>query len=462
MTYRDALLSSQYSAGVWGIGYIGFSSILHLVDRGVTAVGYDTNPSRVADINAGRFPAPGIENWTDLRPAPYLERGLLRATIRIEDILDPKVLVHLVAVPTERNGRPWWEPLTCVIHDLATALAAGPHRALPPLVIIESTLTPGTTDELILPALREHGLRIGEDILVGVAPRRDWFSSADRNLEKVDRVCCGVDRASAEATRDVLSLVCSHLHMASHYRSGEMVKCVENAYRHLEIVMANQLSLAYPDVDICEVLQLASTKWNMGFFQPGFGTGGYCIPLAGQYLIEGARDPDALGIVAKALADDVAMRHIVAEAVVRRGCRNVGILGLSYRGDLKVTVMSPALLIARSLVELGANVKVNDPLYTPEEITAATGVPAFSVPDDLHQFDALVVNAVHSRYSEPDVRSAILALSSRQLLIDSQGQWNCWPWPEGAQYFRAGSAGWLGGAAREAKGASGKRASSGA
>jgi nucleotide sugar dehydrogenase len=264
-------------------------------------------------------------------------------------------------------------------------------------------------------------------------------------LEKVDRICCGVDRASAEATRDVLGLVCGRLHMASDYRIGEMVKCVENAFRHLDIVMANQLSLAYPDVDICEVLQLASTKWNMEFFQPGFGTGGYCIPLAGQYLIEGARDPDALGIVSRALADDVAMRRIVAEAVVRRGCRNVGILGLSYRGDLKVTVMSPALLIARSLIELGASVKVNDPLYTPEEIADATGAPAFRVPEDLHQFDALVVNAAHSRYSQPDVRSAILALSSRQLTIDSQGQWSSWPWPEGAQYFRAGSAGWLGG-----------------
>jgi UDP-N-acetyl-D-mannosaminuronate dehydrogenase len=101
-------------------------------------------------------------------------------------------------------------------------------------------------------------------------------------------------------------------------------------------------------------------------------------------------------------------------------------------------------LIAKSLVALGAHVKINDPLYTPEDIAEATGAPAFSVPGDLDQFDALVVNAAHSRYSEPDVRSAILALSSRQLIIDSQGQWSGWPWPEGAQYFRAGSAGWLG------------------
>ena len=443
MTYKNALLKNKSTVGIWGTGYIGYSTMLHLAAEGVVCVGYDPDPQKVALINSGGHPVPGLNDWINIDPLPLLADNRMVATGNVQKVLDRNVRVHVVAVPTERGGQPWWEPLRQVVTHLAEALSNGGRPTTPPLVVIESTLTPGTTDNLILPILAAHNLEIGRDLLLGIAPRRDWFVSPDKTLRTLDRIFCGIDTASTDATYDFLSILCMNLHRASNHRVGELVKCVENAYRHVEIVLANQLCLGYPDIDMREVLSLASTKWNMGLFHPSFGTGGYCIPLAGQYVMQGATYPETLSLLSAAFESDIDMRRRVAQAVLSRGRQSVGILGLAYRGDLKVSAMSPTLLIAQHLRDAGASVKINDPYYSAEEITRTTGSPTFELPDDLELFDTLLVNASHERYQEPDVKRAVLARADTLLVIDNYGAWSHWEWPPQAQYYRAGSRGWL-------------------
>jgi len=443
MTYKNELLKNTSNVAIWGTGYIGYSTMLHLAAEGVNCVGYDPDRERVALINRGGHPVPGLNDWINIDPLPLLAENRMRATDNVQEVLGPNVLVHVVAVPTERGGQPWWEPLRQVINHLADALAAGRRRRIPPLVVIESTLTPGTTDNLILPILADHDLEIGRDLLLGIAPRRDWFVAPDKTLRTLDRIFCGIDADSTEATYDLLTILCTNLHRASNHRVGELVKCVENAYRHVEIVLANQLCLGYPDVDMREVLSLASTKWNMGLFHPSFGTGGYCIPLAGQYVMQGATYPETLSLLSAAFESDLDMRRRVAQAVLSRGRQAIGILGLAYRGDLKVSAMSPTLLIAKHLVDAGASVRIHDPYYSADEITGATGSPTFELPDDLEMFDTLLVNASHERYLEADIKRAVLARADTLLVIDNYGAWSHWEWPPQAQYYRAGSRGWL-------------------
>lgn len=443
MTYKKALLENKYTVGIWGTGYIGYTTMLHLAAEGVVCLGYDPDHQKVEQINSGGHPVPGLNEWIKIDPLPLLAEHRIRTTGNVQEMLDRNVLVHVVAVPTERDGQPWWEPLRQVVNHLADALAVGERRTPPPLVVIESTLAPGTTDQLILPILAAHGLEIGRDLLLGIAPRRDWFVAPDKTLRTLDRIFCGIDADSAEATYEFLSILCMNLHRASNHRVGELVKCVENAYRHVEIVLANQLCLGYPHVDIREVLSLAGTKWNMGLFHPSFGTGGYCIPLAGQYVMQGATYPENLSLLSAAFESDMDMRRRVAQAVLSRGHRAVGILGLAYRGDLKVSTMSPSLLIAKHLLDAGASVKIHDPFYSAEEITRATGSPTFELPDELEQFDTLLVSANHERYMEPDVKRAVLARADNLLIIDNYGAWSDWEWPSQAEYYRAGSRGWL-------------------
>ena len=201
------------------------------------------------------------------------------------------------------------------------------------------------------PFLKKKKLTIGKNILLSVAPRRDWFIEGVKNLENLDRVYGSTDTKSAKVTRDVLSIVCKKLHLASSYKVSEMVKSVENAYRHMDITLANQLSLAFPKDNIREVLKLVGTKWNIETFHPGIGTGGYCIPLSSRYILSQVKSRNKLSLLRETIKTDDGMSRVVANSIANKGFKKVGILGLSYKGDLKVSVLSKVIPLVKSLTK---------------------------------------------------------------------------------------------------------------
>jgi nucleotide sugar dehydrogenase len=244
---------------------------------------------------------------------------------------------------------------------------------------------------------------------------------------------------------EVLSIVCDNLIRAPDHKHAEMVKSIENAYRHVEITLANQLSLAYPRIDMSEVLRLVGTKWNIGTYHPSFGTGGYCIPLASQYVLAGADKPEHLTILEKAIETDSRLPLIVAESIVGRGLRKVGILGLAYKGDLKVHVLSPTIRIVKLLKEKGIYVKVNDPYYTSDEIRDILSVEPFEFPNGLKEFDAIIIVAGHKRYrAVPDITILNSLIDCKLVLDNVEETWKDLNLREhGIEYHIAGDAGWL-------------------
>jgi nucleotide sugar dehydrogenase len=244
---------------------------------------------------------------------------------------------------------------------------------------------------------------------------------------------------------DVLSMVCDRLLPAPDHRHAEMVKSIENAYRHVEITLANQLSLAYPNVDMTEVLRLVGTKWNIGTYHPSFGTGGYCIPLSSQYVLSGTEHPDLLSILKAAVETDQKLPRMVAESLAARGAKKVGVLGLSYKGELKVHILSPALAIVERLKEKGVEVKVHDPYYSEKEIREITSAKSFEFPAGLKEFDAVVVNAGHRAYAAIPESVLMENLRDCRLILDNvEETWKKYRFREyGIEYYVAGSAGWL-------------------
>ena len=163
----------------------------------------------------------------------------MKATYNYKDLITNDFLVHFVAIPTEKDGKPYYKPLLSVLNNISKIDRLSKN---PPIIIIESTLAPKVSDKKIIPFLKKKKLIIGKNILLSVAPRRDWFIEGVKNLENLDRVYGSTDEKSAKVTKDVLSIVCKKLHLASSYKVSEMVKSVENAYRHMDITLANQLS----------------------------------------------------------------------------------------------------------------------------------------------------------------------------------------------------------------------------
>lgn len=441
-SYKRLILEEGYKVGIWGLGYIGLSSMAYLAKRGVSCLGVDVRKDRVDAVRAGKHYMPGMDYWLGFDIKPMVDSGLIRATANWRELINPRVLVHLVAVPTERDNEPYYAYLKDVIEKIANVGVL--DAEYPPLIIIESTLTPNTTDQLILPLLQQAGLRLGEDVLLGVAPRRDWFLDSDKNLTNLARVYGGYDHRAAQAAEEVLGIVCGELHRARDHRHAEIVKSVENAYRHMEITLANQLALAYPSYDMIEVLRLVGTKWNMGTFRPGIGTGGYCIPLSSRYVLQGAERPGELSLLRETIQTDDHMPQVTADIFARWGCISVGILGISYKGDIKVPRVSRAAQIGRILMERGVQTAIHDPYFDQDEISQTFGLKRFDFPGDLGRFDGLLVGADHRAYSTLQWSGVFEQLRHCRLIVDGCGVWRDVDFRRhGITYLQPGEQGWL-------------------
>lgn len=441
MSLKQQLKSGQKKIGIWGLGYIGFSSIAYFARAGITCIGTDVTPNRIDDVNQGHVTIPNFNFWLGFDPKPLAEHGQMRATLNWEELIQPDIAVHLISVPTEMNGKPHHD----ILKDVITKLSK--FRDLktdsPPLIIVESTLTPTVADQIVIPLFEKHGLKVGKDILLGVAPRRDWFTSPDKTLKLLPRVVGGTTPETTKLMKEALSIICDTIIEAHDHKHAALVKSVENAYRQLGITFVNQLSLAYPDIDITSVMKMASTKWNVNLYHPSFGTGGYCIPLAPQYLLEGAKYPEKLTLLKESLKTDFSQPQLVAESITRRGAKNVAILGIAYTGDLKVHVLSPALPLAKTLKDQGMNVKVHDPYYNAEEIYKLTGCESFVFPQGLHDRDTILLVTPHMNYKYTNKQEILKYLNNTKLVIDNMGIWNDFPLPDKTQYFEAGHANWL-------------------
>ena len=176
---RRMLLRGERKIGVWGTGYIGFSTMANFAAQGVTCVGTDVSESVVKAINDGRMPVPNLEYWLGFDTKYLVQSGMLRATVEWRELLNPEFAVHMIAVPTERGDRPWDGALSDVVSKIAKQETDGP-----PLVIVESTLTPKKTDSLIIRTLEENDRRVGTDSCLSRTdkPRRaEWSSGGMRS-----------------------------------------------------------------------------------------------------------------------------------------------------------------------------------------------------------------------------------------------------------------------------------------
>lgn len=444
MRYDKLLLRGGYKIGVWGAGYIGFSTMVFFAKNGVKTIGCDISKERINVINSGKYIMPDLEKWLNFSIKSLVRNGFIKATLNHEDFISEKVIVHFIAIPTERSGRPYFAILEDTIKRISSLFKAQKDNPKP-LIIIESTLSPRTSDTIIIPLFSKYGIKVGVDILYGVAPRRDWFVDGGKNLIKLDRVFGGYDNESSDALGRVLGIVCKRLHRASNCYVAEMVKSFENAYRHVEITLANQISLAYPRQNIREALELAGTKWNIGTFRPGFGTGGYCIPVASKYVLDGAEKNKELGILNETIKTDRKINILIARSVIKRKLRKVAVLGLSYKGNLKVSVLSPTIPFIETLVKAGVDVRIFDPYFSKEEIGGILGIPMFSFPGDLDKFEAIVLIVDHKKYLLSR-KKMIESLHNCKFILDNTGLWSKYRdifTNKGINYHLAGDAGWI-------------------
>ena len=437
MNYKSLLKSKKFKIAVWGTGYIGLSTMVYFAKKKIKCVGYDINKAKIKKINLGTLPLEDLKKWFGFDIKSLVKQNYLKATSNYRNLISEDFLVHFIAIPTERDGKPYYKPLMNVLNNISKIKR---DSKKPPIVIIESTLAPKVSDKKIIPFFKKKKLIIGKNILLSIAPRRDWFIEGGKNLENLDRVYGSTDKKSTKVTKDVLSIVCKKLHVASSYKVSEMVKSVENAYRHMDITLANQLSLAFPKDNIREVLKLVGTKWNIEAFHPGIGAGGYCIPLSSRYILSQVKNTNKLSLLRETIKTDDGMGKLIANSISKKGLKKIGILGLSYKGNLKVSVLSKVIPLIKFLIKKKLNVRLFDPYFSKKEIYDATKVKTFNFPKDLLDFDCLIISVDHKQFK---IRKKTLEkyLKNCKLIIDHDGAWKKYNIKN--NYHLSGDHGWL-------------------
>jgi|TARA_Y200000002_G_C22675239_1_gene661752 nucleotide sugar dehydrogenase len=437
VNYKNLLKSKKFKIAVWGTGYIGLSTMVYFAKKKIRCIGYDINKEKVKKINSGVIPLPDLKSWFGFDIKGLVKQNYLRATSNYKDLITEDFLVHFIAIPTEKDGKPYYKPLMNVLSCISKINRSAKN---PPVIIVESTLAPKVSDKKIIPFFKNKNLTVGKNLLLSIAPRRDWFIEGGKNLESLDRVYGSTDEKSVKVTKDVLSIVCKKLHLASSYKVSEMVKSVENAYRHMDITLANQLSLAFPKDNIREVLKLVGTKWNLETFHPGIGAGGYCIPLSSRYILSQVKNVNKLSLLRETIKTDDGMSRFIANSIASRGLKKIGVLGLSYKGDLKVSVLSKVIPLVKSLLKKKLTVRLFDPYFSNKEVYDAVKVKTFNFPKDLPTFDCLIVTVDHKQFK---IKKKILEkhLKKCKLIIDHDGAWKKYNFKK--NYHLSGDHGWL-------------------
>ncbi len=405
------LIKKKKPICVWGAGYIGLSTLAFYSRKGINSLGYDIDKKYLSNLSKGKIKNDDFKKWLGFDIKPLVQKKKLKFTNSVSEIKKINPQVHFVCIPTEKNGKPLMKILFQTIKNVINLIDDKG------IIIIESTLTPGTGDLLIKKFLKE--LISEEKIQFVIAPRRDWFVDGTKNLENMDRIYGGVNTKSQVLGKKILSIVCKRLHVASSHKVAEMVKSFENCYRHVDIALANQLSKAFPKENIRETLRLVGTKWNIGTFYPGFGSGGYCIPLSSKYVINGSKKKKELSILKETIKTDSSINLDIAKSIVKKKLKKIAILGLSYKSNLKVHTLSPILPFINYLKKKKISVSLFDPYYSKDEIKNIAKVRKFKFPNELKNFDCLVFHINHKYFAA--FHNRISKNSKLKFIIDNTG-----------------------------------------
>lgn len=401
---------------VLGLGYVGLPAAVVFASKGFEVIGVDIHAAKVRAINEGKcyIREPGL----DALLKRVVSSGYFRATIDgVSAVRRADAVIIAVPTPVRRGG----VDLSYLEKALET-VRQGLHKDT--LVVVESTVPPGTTVGFVRLFLEESGLHVEEDFYLAHVPERIAPGRAVEELLSVPRVVGGVGPRSTEKAVELYSRVNPNL-FPTDATTAEFVKVAENTFRDLNIAFANLLALIAErsGVDVYEAIRLANTHPRVSIHRPGSGVGGPCL-TKDPYMLAGA-GRDVFGVDLILLArriNDYMPRHtveLVRRALEENGVRiegaRIAVLGAAYKGGVDDTRESPARVVVEEIMDMGAEVVVYDP-YTGESFGA---LRAGSLEEAVAGSDAVVIVTDHPEFRRLNL-DAIGGLMRHRIIVDGR------------------------------------------
>jgi nucleotide sugar dehydrogenase len=388
----------QARIAIVGLGYVGLPLAVEF-GKAHDTVGYDINTARVDELRQG-FDRTLEVNATDLASS-----ARLRFSSSLEELRDRDTYIVTVPTPIDDAKRPNLRPLIAASEALGTVLKPGD------VVIYESTVYPGCTEEVCVPTLeRASGLKCNQDFFVGYSPERINPGDHQHRVADILKVTSGSTPEAAEFVDSLYAgIVTAGTHRASSIKVAEAAKVIENTQRDLNIALVNDLAILFNrlGIDTLEVLEAAGTKWNFLPFRPGL-VGGHCIGVDPYYLTHKAQQvghhPQV--ILAGRRTNDGMGAYVATQAIrimVRKGINPVGarvlVLGFSFKENCPDFRNTRVVDIVHALQDYRVDVDVHDPWVDEKEAMEEYGVALTGDPRE-GVYDAIIVAVAHDRFRE--------------------------------------------------------------
>ena len=403
-------MNHKNKIAIVGLGYVGLP-LARLFATKYPVVGFDINAARVQELKSGKDATLEVEDHllqsVLLNENPAKDKTGLFCSDQIEDIADANIYIITVPTPVDKNNRPVLTPLYKSSETVGKVLKKGD------IVIYESTVYPGVTEEECIPVLEKvSGLTFNVDFFAGYSPERINPGDKEHTVEKILKVTSGSTPEIGKIVDDLYkSVITAGTHLAPTIKVAEAAKVIENSQRDINIAFVNELAKIFNlmNIDTHEVLKAAGTKWNFLPFKPGL-VGGHCIGVDPYYLAQKAQEfgyhPEII-LAGRRLNDS--MGQYVAEQVIKTMIKkdiNVNgaeilMLGITFKENCPDVRNTKIVDVIKALEDFGVKVTTFDPWANPEEVHHEYNIWSTNeVPNA--KFDAIVLGVAHKEFLDMD------------------------------------------------------------
>jgi len=391
-----------------GLGYVGLP-LAEAFAKNLKVVGLDINDNKIAGLNHSN------------------QNPNLVFTSNPQEISGADFIVICVPTPVTQSR----EPDLTYVKDAAETIGRNMKRGS--VVILESTVYPGVTEELVKPTLEKaSGFRCGEGFKIGYSPERVNSGDKEHSIDKITKVVAGMDSETTELIAELYREVTPNIFKAKDIKTAEAAKVIENIQRDLNIALTNELAIIFQKMGLNtrDILDAAATKWNFHRYFPGL-VGGHCIPVDPYYLVYKAKE---LGyqpqvILAGRAINDAMPKYVVKMTIkalnsVQKEIRDskVLVMGLTYKENVADTRETPAREIIKELREYGAEVFGYEPLL--DNSGVEFGIKTLCSLREAQKFDAIIVTVAHEAFREITLSQLKQKLSDNGVLVDVRGMFD--------------------------------------
>ncbi|HRP90885.1 MAG TPA: nucleotide sugar dehydrogenase [Edaphocola sp.] len=399
---------TQKQIALIGLGYVGLP-LARLFGTKYSTVGFDINQKRIEELNQGIDNTLEVESellksvLVSNNPIPQATLGLFCSS-NLEDIKEANVYIITVPTPVDKNNRPDLTPLYKASETVGKVLKKGD------IVIYESTVYPGVTEEECIPVLEKiSGLKFNIDFFAGYSPERINPGDKLHTVEKILKVTSGSTPEIGKIVDELYkSVITAGTHLAPTIKVAEAAKVIENSQRDINIAFVNELAKIFNilDIDTHAVLEAAGTKWNFLPFKPGL-VGGHCIGVDPYYLAQKAQEhgyhPEII-LAGRRLNDSMGqyVASQVVKAMIKKGINLNGAkvlnLGITFKENCPDVRNTKAVDVIHGLEDYSLSVTTFDTWANPDEVKHEYGITSFQTLDSNKKYDAIVLTVAHNEF----------------------------------------------------------------